>query len=1036
MLDLTAEQEAQRATADAMAKMNLAASHAGIGPIEIDVEAQVLRGDASLATLMGQPDLREISFEQAMAIVHPDDLPAVQARQARLLDPDQDRFESEHRVMRPDGTVVWQETVTMVTRRDENGFPTLLSGVVIDHTSRKQVERELARAKERNDLAVDASHMALWDHDLVTGQAYWSARMGEILGLGRVERHEDGASFLARIHPDDLPGIRCAYQSLIKRDAPYDVTMRLQHADGGYVPVRSRAGVLRNDAGEPIRVCGSVSDISAEVMARARADIAVEAARLGITDWDIASGTITADLRFASLLGRPWLADRPGSPSTVERYSHPDDREMVLGLLADLEAGRSARVEFEHRVIQPDGAIVWVGGNASVVDTDSQGLPRRVLGVFEDRTARKSAEIELAEAKQRYDFAVSGAHTAIWDHDLRTGALYWSARLGEILGLGSAEQTETLEDFLERVHPDDRARTRAQTGISVETGTPLDLVMRVQRADGAYRHLRARAGVMRDETGRPTRVCGSATDVTEEIEAEAKARLSGRRAELALKAAHLGVWEYDADTGMTTIDSTLANLVAAPHLAGRPMTQDEILIYDHPDDAARLRRDFVRILEGDLNTTCVEYRQVRTDGGEVWVRADVGVAERAPDGSVTRLIGIVQDLSAAKLTEELLRKTANAEKKANEAKSQFLATMSHEIRTPLNGVLGVVQLLERTPLDPRQRRYLDTIKASGRSLSDVIEDVLDISRIEAGRLQLKPVPTLVSDILAQAAAPSRAAAADKGVQLTLEVDDALSKPVYIDPRRVAQMTANLISNAVKFTEVGGVRVTARRPVNGVLRIEVDDDGPGLPEDMHEAVFDRFVQADMSHSRAHEGSGLGLAIVRELAKLAGGVAGVRSQPGQGACFWVELPAPAAPALDEDPEHAAPVAVFQELRVLVVEDHPVNRAVTAELVTQAGHRCETADTGEEALSVLRARAFDVVLLDLHMPGMDGKETLARIRRGEAGAADLPVYIVTADATPQAREETGALGADGFFVKPLDAEALGRTLTRLGPGTLRAG
>ncbi|MGX6648426.1 PAS domain-containing protein [Maricaulaceae bacterium MS644] len=1032
ILDLTAEQTAERTAAEAVAKISLAARHAGIGPVELDLVARSMRGDENFARLIGEPDRHEISFDHAMGLVHHEDRIALEARQRTLIESGADRFEAEFRMVRQDGSTVWAEMVAVVTRRDEYGVPTLMSGVMIDHTARKQVERDLARANERYDLAVGASHTAIWEQNLTNGAVYWSARMGEILGLGLKEGHEDAETFVARIHPDDRETIAQAFWALVNDDAPYDQITRLRRADGGYATVRSRGGVLRDDSGAPVRVCGSLSDISGEVMAGARADTALEAARLGIWDWDLASGVMTADARYAEILGRPWLAKAPGPSSNRVRYVHEEDRAMSEAKVCDLETGRIERTEFEHRAVRPDGSIIWVGGCISVVESGADGKPRRIIGVFEDRTERKTAEMELFEAKQRYDLAVSGALTAIWDQNLDTGDLYWSAPLGDMLGLGAAERTEHLNDFLARIHPEDRDASLAQTHTAIETGAPLDMVMRVRHADGGYRHLRSRAGVLRDPAGRPVRLCGSVIDVTEEFATEAKARLAGQRAQLALEAAHLGVWEYDAASGTVSIDPTLADLLGAPDLAGRPRPFEDIKGFAHREDAARVNADLAKLHKGERTTVRNEHRIVRPDGASVWVRADVGVAERAPDGSVLRMIGIVQDLSGVKATEALLRKSAEAAGKANEAKSQFLATMSHEIRTPLNGVLGVVQLLERTELDPRQQRYVKTIKASGRSLSDVIEDVLDISRIEAGKLALKAEPALVADILEQAAAPSRALAAEKQVDLSLTISGDLAKPVRLDPRRVAQMAANLIGNAVKFTESGGVRVTATRPSHGVLRIEVDDDGPGVPEDMHEAVFERFTQADMSASRTHQGTGLGLAIVRDLAKLAGGVAGVRSRPGQGACFWIELPAPtvardagssAGETTDWTPDPNAP-----PLRVLVVEDHPVNRAVTAELVTQAGHGCETAETGEAALAALRARPVDVVLMDLHMPGMDGKETLARIRGGEAGAHDLPIYIVSADATPDAFEETRALGANGFFVKPIDAENLRRTLASL--------
>ncbi|MFP4519712.1 MAG: PAS domain-containing protein, partial [Oceanicaulis sp.] len=780
-------------------------------------------------------------------------------------------------------------------------------------------------------------------------------------------------------------------------------------------------------------------DITGEVLARARADLAIEAAGLGIWEWDLSTSIMTADPRFAAMLGRPWLAGQPGPVAHPLRFIHDEDRAAARAWMNDLEAGRIQRAEFEHRVVKPDGEMVWLVGSASVTESGHDGRPRKVLGVFEDRTARKTAEMEVAEAKLRYDVAVAGSHAAIWDQNLLTNEIYWTARLGEILGLGAEARTETLDDFLQRIHPDDIAFARENARRAIETREPLDNVLRIRRSDGVYRRLRSRAGVMYDPDGRPVRICGSITDITGELEAQARARLSGRRAEMALQAAHLGVWDYDAETGAVTADATLATLFGAPEIAGRTLTVEEIQSFTHPDDLNRVRADLARLHQTKAERVDNEHRVLRRDGTEIWVRADVGVAERDADGGVRRLIGIVQDLSGVKLTEALLRRTAEQARQASEAKSQFLATMSHEIRTPLNGVLGVVQLLELTDLDARQRRYVETVKASGRSLADVIEDVLDISRIEAGKLELRPEAAMVSDILDQASAPSRALASQKGLELNMTVSGDLTGPVLLDPRRVAQMVANLIGNAVKFTEAGAVSVRASRPDKAVLRIEVEDDGPGLPESLHEAVFERFTQADMSHSRNHQGSGLGLAIVRELAQLADGVAGVRSTPGQGACFWIEIPAPAAVRESRDaPDVAdsAPSAGEPALRVLVVEDHPVNRAVTAELVSQAGHACETADCGEEALRRLKTRSADVILLDLHMPGMDGAEALARIRRGQAGAPDAAIYMVTADATPEARSKTLALGADGFFVKPLDAEALRRMLARVSERKCKAG
>ncbi|MGJ3230974.1 MAG: PAS domain-containing protein [Oceanicaulis sp.] len=1038
-IDISREVTLEGRAKDAYETHNLMVSAAGLAAMRWEPENGVIYLNDRFSAMVGRPELAglPVPAQEVEAMVHPDDRADVLARLARVRKGEV--FGMEHRVLTRTGEVLWVKG--HAGRLETVDGAAVVLGVLVDRTAAKQAELELAEAKERYDLAVAGSLIAVWDWDAAEDRLYWSDQMFALLGLDREGFSERFDAFTSRVHPDDLARIHDAQAEFAATGEPFDLEFRMRHRTGRWITVRGRgAGRLGLD-GSIERLSGSVLDVTAEREAQIAADdaimkigLAARHAGIGPIEIDLIAGEMRGDESLGRLIGEPERAAL--SLQQAESIVHPDDKEAVAARRRAVVEGRADRFQSEHRIVRPDGSIAWTETVALVTRRDEAGAPLHLSGVVIDHTARRQVENDLAEAKLRYDIAISGSHAAIWDQNLITGEIFWTARLGEILGLGAESRTEPVKDFLARTHPDDMEQARRKAREAIESGEPLDNVLRLRRADGDYRHVRSRGAVLFDEDGRAIRLCGSIIDITDELEAEAKARLSGRRAELALQAAHLGVWDYEADTGRVTCDATLAALLGAPELAGRALTQDQIMAFTHPDDLKRVKADLARLHTSEATSVGNEHRIVRRDGVSVWVRADVGVAERDAEGGVRRMIGIVQDLSGVKLTEELLRKSADAARQASEAKSQFLATMSHEIRTPLNGVLGVVQLLERTDLDSRQRRYVETIKASGRSLADVIEDVLDISRIEAGRLELKPEPSLIADVLDKAAAPSMTLAAQKGVELSLTVSGALTEPVLIDPRRTAQMAANLIGNAVKFTEQGGVRVRASQPARSLLRIEVDDDGPGIPEAMHEAVFERFTQADMSQSRAHEGTGLGLAIVRELAQLAGGVAGVRSKPGAGACFWIELPAPAARRREAAPVAENDAAPGGRLRVLVVEDHPVNRTVTAELVSQAGHACETADCGGAALATLKSHGIDLVLLDLHMPGMDGAETLARIRRGEAGRADVPVHILSADATPEARAKTLALGADGFFVKPLDADALRRTLAAAARAKRKAG
>jgi two-component system, sensor histidine kinase len=375
----------------------------------------------------------------------------------------------------------------------------------------------------------------------------------------------------------------------------------------------------------------------------------------------------------------------------------------------------------------------------------------------------------------------------------------------------------------------------------------------------------------------------------------------------------------------------------------------------------------------------------------------------------------------------------HAAEEANRAKSTFLATMSHEIRTPLNGVLGMAQALDADDLSPAQRERVAVIRESGEALLAILNDVLDLSKIEAGKLELEETEFNLDEVVRGAHSAFTALANKKGLSFALDIDPS-AKGVYLgDPTRLRQILYNLISNALKFTEAGEIRVEATR-TGETLRLCVSDTGMGIPPDRLKELFAKFVQVDASTSRRFGGTGLGLAICRELAELMGGDIGAESEPGRGSRFIVALnirrigdsaaiePATSAPAAPDPIAHGRPV------RVLAAEDNSINQLVLKTLLHQIGIEPVVVDDGEQALKAWEAaRPWDLVLMDVQMPKMDGLAATRAIRAREAerGLARTPIIALTANAMAHQIAEYRAAGMDGHVAKPIEARRLFQAL-----------
>jgi two-component system, sensor histidine kinase and response regulator len=951
-------------------------------------------------------------------------------------------------------------------------FPTRdgLSAYLRDVSERKQSEQALQASEELLRLVTDAAPVLIFYADIderyrFVNQGYarrWGMPREQIIGKRIAEVIGDTAYHLIR---RQVRSVLNGHEVEFEGEIPYDRLGR-QFVHFAFAPDRGADGKVRG-------FVAALTDVTRRRQAE-EALLETEASFRQIVESvsDYAIYLLDLDGTVAT-----WNAgaQRIQGYSAEEiigqhfsRFFHADAQASGLPAEQLRQAATEGQAKSEGWRVRNDGSCFWANDLITAL-RDTTGNLKGFSVITRDSTERKQAEEALLDAKaelearvrmrtadleaavtslrqsrERFELAVRGSRDGIWDWDVSTNAVYFSPRWKEMLGYREDEIDNHFEEWERLVHPDDLPAAMHVLTDYLEGRRPdYEVEFRMRHRDGFWRWIYSRGEAVRDETGRPCRMAGSHTDITERKRAEQALRDSQRRFRAIFDQTFQFIGVMSPEGKLLEANRSALEFagIREKDVLGRYFWETPWWSHS-PELQERLKQAITDAVAGKF--VRFEASHPGADGRLHYVDFSLK-AVRDEAGTVIMLIPEGRDITERKLAEQELQRAKEAAEAASRAKSEFVANMSHEVRTPMNGILNMTQLVLDTPLTRNQRQSLEMVYTSAEGLMTVINDVLDFSKIEAGRLDLDPVDFHLHEMLGDTLQTLALRAHEKGLELACRVAPDVPEIVTADPTRLRQVLVNLVGNAIKFTEQGEVVLTVRKgegegrqPLadataptlseSCLLHFEVSDSGIGIPTEKQRLIFEPFTQADGSTTRRHGGTGLGLTISARLVDLMGGRLLVASEPGRGSTFHFAVPLglPRRP-----PSRILPplITLPAGMPILVVDDNAVNRHILLEMLEAWGLRPTAVSGAETALEELERAAsagepFPMVLLDAMMPGVDGFSLLEEMRRRPRIAGATVMMLSSADRQGDS-ERCQRLGLSAYLLKPIKPSELRRAL-----------
>jgi PAS domain S-box-containing protein len=892
-----------------------------------------------------------------------------------------------------------------------------------DITGRKKSEAALKASEELWQFALEGAGDGVYEYNFQSKDVFYSRQYKKMLGFDEYEFDASPEEWLRRIHPDDIDVILITDKDYAaKKIKSHEREYRIKHKNGEYIWVLDR-GILVNytDGGKPGRLIGTHTNITSRKEVEKelrRLSLVASANRNGVLFTDEEGKIIWTNEGFESLTGYR-SEDIAGITPVNLMKGDQTDQSSIDEIIKLFFEGR----HFTKEAIcyRKDGTFFWGSVMVQpVMSTESKKL--EYFAVLEDITREKEAQKRIADFEYRFRMALEKIGDNFWEHDFTTDKTYFSNASNSLLGYEIDGSEDIAKLWWAETHPDDKILL-IENDRKYRSGELNDHSMeyRLLTKNGAIKWILDRGVVIeRDNYGKPLRIVGTHTDITERRLAEQGLRFNEEKYRSIIANMNLGLLEVDNNDLILFANNCFCEMCGY---------ELEELLGKHAaskfTDGENLEKVLAKKELRDLDQSDAYEIKVQNKRGELkwWL---ISGAPRYDDkGIKVGSIGIHLDITEQKNLELELQSARESAEMSSQAKEDFLANMSHEIRTPMNAIMGMGRQLEKSALNPQQRFFLETINKAADHLLVVINDILDMSKIDAGKLNIEHIGFNPEKVIQHCMEVMRHKAEEKGIKLIMKAPVNNNHVILGDPYRITQVLLNLLSNSIKFTEYGYVTLSCEclSAHEGVstFQFKVTDTGLGMDEKYLETIFEKFSQENSTTARKFGGTGLGMPICKTLVELMGGNIVVKSVKSKGTEVIITIPFnEGLPGdLPDETKKIMDTSVLEGKRILLVEDNEMNRLVAVTILEQYGVKITEAVNGEEAINELQSGQFNIVLMDVQMPVLNGLDATRHIRKHIN--AKIPIIALTANAIKGENERCFSAGMNAFVSKPFEEDDL---------------